>query len=93
MWWQLWSRCTWNGCIIGNPSEVIVQYNIICKVDVCVLSILVRLPREAALDSQLLVAVSRLSRKKAQSLQAEFVTFEPVEYAEKLVGFVRVIHL
>ena len=72
----------------SNSNSMILSVRLMSTA--CVLSILVRLPREAALDSQLLVAVSRLSRKKAQSLQAEFVTFEPVEYAEKLVGFVRV---
>ncbi|KAK2172151.1 hypothetical protein NP493_989g01006 [Ridgeia piscesae] len=48
----------------------------------------VKQPREAALDSQLLAAVSNLSKKKAQSLQADFVAFEPIEYAEKLMAYV-----
>ncbi|XP_041368748.1 EP300-interacting inhibitor of differentiation 3-like [Gigantopelta aegis] len=48
----------------------------------------VRMTREAALDSQALVLIANIGRQKAQALNTEFVRFQPVEFAEKLMTFV-----
>ncbi|XP_033756079.1 non-structural maintenance of chromosomes element 4 homolog A-like [Pecten maximus] len=48
----------------------------------------VRMPREGALDSQAVLLISNLSRQKAEALHTDFVKFEPVEFAEKLITFV-----
>ncbi|XP_038070924.1 non-structural maintenance of chromosomes element 4 homolog A-like [Patiria miniata] len=44
-------------------------------------------PREAALDSHLMVLVSSLGNERAQKLHTDFHTFDPKEFAEKLVSF------
>ena len=49
------------------------------------LYILVRTPREGALDSTTILAISSLARQQADNLNTDFVRFEPVEFAEKLV--------
>ncbi|OWF55260.1 non-structural maintenance of chromosomes element 4 homolog A-like [Mizuhopecten yessoensis] len=48
----------------------------------------VRMPREGALDSQAVLLISNLSRQKAEALHTDFVKFEPIEFAEKLITFV-----
>ncbi|XP_069139150.1 non-structural maintenance of chromosomes element 4 homolog A-like [Argopecten irradians] len=48
----------------------------------------VRMPREGALDSQTVLLISNLSRQRAEALHTDFVKFEPVEFAEKLITFV-----
>ena len=48
-------------------------------------SFIVRMTREAALDSQFLVLVSNLGHERAQHFQTGMVTFEPHTFAEKLV--------
>ncbi|XP_060064546.1 non-structural maintenance of chromosomes element 4 homolog A-like [Ylistrum balloti] len=48
----------------------------------------VRMPREGALDSQAVLLISNLSRQRAEALHTDFVKFEPVEFAEKLITFV-----
>lgn len=45
------------------------------------------MPREAALDSQVIAVLAQMGKQQAQALQTEFVTFQTVEYAEKLVSF------
>ncbi|KAL5015746.1 hypothetical protein ScPMuIL_005335 [Solemya velum] len=46
----------------------------------------VRTAREAALDSCALAMIANYGRQKAQALHTEFVKFQPVEFAEKLVN-------
>ncbi|XP_022091752.1 non-structural maintenance of chromosomes element 4 homolog A-like [Acanthaster planci] len=43
--------------------------------------------REAALDAQLMVLVSSLGHEQAQKLHSDFHTFDPSEFAEKLITF------
>ena len=43
-------------------------------------------PREAAIDSEHLKILSEIARERAQSMRGELVTFDPVEYTEKLVS-------
>ncbi|KAL3865182.1 hypothetical protein ACJMK2_006799 [Sinanodonta woodiana] len=45
----------------------------------------VKTTREAVLDSQAMNLIANLGRKKAQALHTEFVKFQPVEFAEKLI--------
>ncbi|XP_072046290.1 non-structural maintenance of chromosomes element 4 homolog A-like isoform X2 [Amphiura filiformis] len=45
--------------------------------------------QEAALDSHLMVLVSTLGKQRAQKLQTDFVVFEPAEFAEKLVTYMK----
>ncbi|KAG1674750.1 Non-structural maintenance of chromosomes element 4 A [Nymphon striatum] len=41
--------------------------------------------REAALDSELLYLCAKLGKEKIQSLNTDFIKFQPIEFAEKLV--------
>ena len=43
-------------------------------------------PREGALDSTTILAISSLARQQADHLNTDFVKFEPIEFAEKLVS-------
>lgn len=45
------------------------------------------MPREGALDSQAVYLISNLGRQRAEKLHTDFIKFEPVKYAEKLVSF------
>ncbi|KAK3610436.1 hypothetical protein CHS0354_016613 [Potamilus streckersoni] len=45
----------------------------------------VKTPREAVLDSQAMNLIANLGRKKAQALHTEFVKFQSLEFAEKLI--------
>ena len=63
---------------------IYVDSALLAVFNVCCLS--VRMTREAALDSQALVLIANIGRQKAQALNTEFVRFQPVEFAEKLVS-------
>ena len=43
-------------------------------------------PREAAIDSEHFKILSEIARERAQSARGELVTFDPLEYTEKLVS-------
>lgn len=43
----------------------------------------VKMTREAALDSQLLAAASRMATKQAQRLTTQFTVYDPVTFAQK----------
>lgn len=43
-------------------------------------------PREAVIDSEHLKLLSEIAREQAQSARGELVTFDTVEYSEKLVS-------
>ncbi|XP_033633644.1 non-structural maintenance of chromosomes element 4 homolog A-like isoform X1 [Asterias rubens] len=47
----------------------------------------IKCSREAALDSGLMLLVSSLGKERAQKLHTDFNTFEPTEFAEKLITF------
>ncbi|XP_076101790.1 EP300-interacting inhibitor of differentiation 3-like [Mytilus galloprovincialis] len=49
----------------------------------------VRTPREGALDSTAILTISSLARQQADNLNTDFVRFEPIEFAEKLVAFIQ----
>lgn len=49
----------------------------------------VRTPREGALDSTAILTISNFARQQADNLNTDFVRFEPVEFAEKLVSFIQ----
>ena len=46
----------------------------------------VRHTREAVLDSSLLLSVTNIGSEQAMMLQTDFVTFEPMTFADKLVS-------
>ena len=48
--------------------------------------LLVRLTREAVLDSHFLVLASNLGSQQAQQLQTHLVTFDPDTFVQKLVS-------
>lgn len=47
----------------------------------------VRHTREAVLDSSLLLSVTNIGSEQAMMLQTDFVTFEPMTFADKLIEF------
>ena len=49
-----------------------------------------RHPREAVLDSSLLLSVTNHGSEQAKQLQTDFVIFDPKEFADKLVGLFKV---
>ena len=49
---------------------------------------LVRHPREAISDSNVLVALAKKGREQAQLLKADIVSFDNSTFAEKVVGIV-----
>lgn len=49
---------------------------------------LVRHPREAISDSNVLVALAKKGREQAQLLKADIVSFDNATFAEKVVGIV-----
>ena len=51
----------------------------------CYAFFLVRHPREAVLDSNLLVHVTNLGSEQAKQLQTDFVVFDPDVFVQKLV--------
>ncbi|XP_061194437.1 EP300-interacting inhibitor of differentiation 3-like [Saccostrea echinata] len=48
----------------------------------------VRMPREGALDSATILMISNYARMKVDNLKTDFLKFEPIEYAEKLISFI-----
>lgn len=48
----------------------------------------VKMPREGALDSATILMISNYGRMKVDNLKTDFLKFEPIEYAEKLISFV-----
>lgn len=56
-------------------------------IDVVCLLCLVRMTREAALDSQVVAQLAQLGHQKAQALQTDTVVFEPVDFCDKLMMF------
>lgn len=47
----------------------------------------VKKTREAALDSQLIYLCAAVGKQQAQALHTDFLTFQPLEFAEKLITF------
>ena len=44
------------------------------------------MPREAAMDSQLMAVLAEYGRQHAQALRTEFIVFQPNEFSLKLVS-------
>lgn len=73
------SRVRWSTFCIPSLScqDIIIWW--------CFWMSTVTTPREAALDSELLCLCATLGKQKIQSLNTDFVQFQPLEFAEKLV--------
>jgi len=54
--------------------------------------VIVKHPREAALDAQCCASIANLGKQKAQALSTGFGQFSITEFAEKLVCFLFLYH-
>ena len=63
-----------------------------CIMDTFLL-LIVKHPREAALDAQCCASIANLGKQKAQALSTGFGSFSIAEFAEKLVCFFKLLCL